>query len=102
MERKHGPWTIKARTEKHRDEFITVYVDDVVRPDGEPGTYSTVRLKPGVSVLPVASDGTIYLARQFRYAVGAESIEAIRGGEEDEDAKETAKREKSEEKGKDT
>jgi 8-oxo-dGTP pyrophosphatase MutT (NUDIX family) len=99
MERKHGPWTIKETAEKYRDEFIAVYEDSVVRPDGKPGTYATVHLKPGVSVLPVDTDGTIYLTRQFRYATGAESIEAVSGGIDEEDASESAKRELREELG---
>jgi 8-oxo-dGTP pyrophosphatase MutT (NUDIX family) len=100
MERKHGPWTIKETAEKYRDKFIAVYEDSVVRPDGEPGTYATVHLKPGVSVLPVDTDGTIYLTRQFRYATGAESIEVVSGGIDDgEDAAESAKRELREELG---
>ena len=32
MERKQGPWTIRFTTEKHRDDFIGVTVDDVSRP----------------------------------------------------------------------
>ena len=99
MERKHGPWIIKERAEKHRDEFIEVYEDSVIRPDGEPGTYATVRMKPGVSVLPLERDGTIYLTRQFRYALGAESVEVVSGGIEGEDASESAKRELREELG---
>jgi len=99
MESKHGPWTIKERAEKYRDEFITVYADSVVRPDGEPGTYATVHLKAGVSVLPIDTDGTIYLTRQFRYATGAESIEAVSGGMDEDDASESAKRELREELG---
>ena len=99
MERKHGPWTIKETAEKYRDEFIAVYEDSVIRPDGEPGTYATVRLKAGVSVLPIEPDGTIYLTRQFRYATGAESIEAVSGGIDDDDASESAKKELREELG---
>lgn len=99
MERKHGPWTIKGTAEKYRDEFIAVYADSVIRPDGEPGTYATVRMKPGVSVLPVDGDGTVYLTRQFRYAAGAESIEAVSGGVDGDDAAEAAKKELHEELG---
>ncbi|HEX8127950.1 MAG TPA: NUDIX hydrolase [Pyrinomonadaceae bacterium] len=99
MERKHGAWTIRATEEKYRDEFIEVYQDSVTRPDGEPGTYATVHLKPGVSVLPIDADGTIYLTRQFRYAAGAESVEAVSGGIEGEDADAAARKELREELG---
>jgi 8-oxo-dGTP pyrophosphatase MutT (NUDIX family) len=98
-ERKHGAWTIKETTEKYRDEFIAVYEDSVIRPDGKPGTYATVQLKPGVSVLPFEPDGTIYLTRQFRYATGAESIEVVSGGIDEEDASGAALKELREELG---
>jgi 8-oxo-dGTP pyrophosphatase MutT (NUDIX family) len=99
MERKHGPWTIKGTAEQYRDEFIAVYADSVIRPDGEPGTYATVHMKPGVSILPVEGDGTIYLTRQFRYAAGGESIEVVSGGVDGEDAAAAAKKELHEELG---
>lgn len=99
MEKKHGPWTIKGTTELYRDEFIAVYADSVIRPDGKPGTYATVQMKPGVSVLPFEGDGTVYLTRQFRYAAGAESIEAVSGGVDGEDVLEAAKKELHEELG---
>jgi 8-oxo-dGTP pyrophosphatase MutT (NUDIX family) len=89
---KHGPWTIKETTEKYRNEFIEVNEDQVVRPDGEPGTYATVKLTPGVSVLPLDAEGYVYLTRQFRYALGAESLEASSGGIEQGEAPDNAAR----------
>ncbi|MHB1561052.1 MAG: NUDIX domain-containing protein [Isosphaeraceae bacterium] len=80
MSRQHGPWIIQSTTEKHRDPFLTVREDRVIRPDGSPGTYATASVKPGVAILPLAEDGTSYLVRQFRYALGAESVEAACGG----------------------
>jgi ADP-ribose pyrophosphatase len=35
---KHGPWTVQDTTENHRDSFLTVREDRVIRPDGQPGT----------------------------------------------------------------
>lgn len=37
-------------------------------------------MKPGVAVLPIGDDGTVYLIRVFRYTIGRHSIEAIAGG----------------------
>lgn len=100
MSVKHGPWTIREHVLKYRDEFIEVYVDEVLRPDGQPGTYATIAMKPGVSVLPLDEDEMTYLARQFRYAVGRESVEAISGAiDEGESPEQAAKRELKEEAG---
>src|SRR5688500_13677057 len=86
MARQHGPWSIQETTEKHRDSFMTVHEARVIRPDGKPGTYSTVAVKPGVAVLPVDGDGSVHLVRQFRYALGAESVETACGGVEEGEA----------------
>ncbi|HEX8746020.1 MAG TPA: NUDIX hydrolase [Pyrinomonadaceae bacterium] len=98
--RENGPWKIKSSAAKYKSELIDVYEDEVIKPNGEPSTYSTVRVKAGVSVLPVDDDGFVYLARDFRYAIGRECVEAVAGaideGEEREDA---ARRELKEELG---
>jgi 8-oxo-dGTP pyrophosphatase MutT (NUDIX family) len=99
MERRNGPWTIKESRLIYRNDFIEVIEDDVLQPDGESGSYATVRIKAGVSVLPFI-DGEVYLTRQFRYVLGRESLEAISGAvEEDESPADAARRELQEEAG---
>lgn len=98
--RKKGPWTIKNTTQQYQNSFITVVEDQVIRPDGQPGTYSTVRMKPGVAVLPLEDNNTVHLIRQFRYAIGQESLEAVTGAlEADEPLLAAAQRELEEEVG---
>jgi 8-oxo-dGTP pyrophosphatase MutT (NUDIX family) len=64
------------------------------------GMYATVKMKPGVAILPIDSDRVVYLTRQFRYALGKESIEVVCGAlEEDEPPLEGAQREVQEELG---
>jgi 8-oxo-dGTP pyrophosphatase MutT (NUDIX family) len=100
MSKQNGPWIIQSTRTVHRDGFIDVGEDDVTRPDGSPGRYATVRMKPGVSVLPVDSDETVTLIRQFRYALGHERLECVCGGiEPQESPVETARRELREEAG---
>ncbi|MCF7959991.1 MAG: NUDIX hydrolase [Pirellula sp.] len=96
----HGPWQIVRRNEIYQDAWVQIRMDDVLRPDGKPGTYSTVRIKPGVCVIPVAADGTCYLTKEFHYAVGRDTIEGISGGiEVGESAEIAATRELQEEVG---
>jgi 8-oxo-dGTP pyrophosphatase MutT (NUDIX family) len=100
MEKKYGPWTIQSTENKYKDEFIELYVDQVIKPNGEPGHYATVRLKSGVAILPIDGEGNVYLTKQFRYAIGKDSIEVISGGIEEEGSPlEAAKRETEEEVG---
>jgi 8-oxo-dGTP pyrophosphatase MutT (NUDIX family) len=100
MEKRHGPWQIRKTEHKYRDEFISLCVDDVIKPDGNPGTYATVQLKEGVAVLALDREGNVYLTRQFRYAIGRDSIEVISGGiDEGEDPLTAARREAREELG---
>jgi ADP-ribose pyrophosphatase len=96
----HGPWQIRGRKEVYRDAWIEVVRDDVVRPDGRDGTHCIVRLKPGVTVLPIDDQGTVYLTEEFHYGVGRVTVEAVSGGiDASEDAEQTARRELSEELG---
>ncbi len=100
MPQKNGPWTIQETNQKFHDSFINVSEDEVLRPDGKLGKYATVKMKPAVAILPIDTDGNVYLVRQFRYALGKESIEVVCGAvEEDEPKIEAAKREIEEEVG---
>ncbi len=96
----HGPWQIIETKQVYRDPWFRVERDDVIRPDGELGTYTVVHLKPGVCVLALDDEGQVCLTKEFHYAVGRTTIEAVSGGiEPDEDPLVTAKRELKEELG---
>jgi len=100
MERKHGPWTIKSSECHYRDEFVEFWVDECVKPGGEPGRRATLRMLPGVAVLPVDEEGFVHMIRKFRYAVGKECVEAVAGAvDEGEEAEAAARRELKEELG---
>ena len=96
----HGPWKIVCSHEIYKDPWIDVRKDDVVRPDGQPGIHSVIRIKPGVTVLAMDDAGAVYLTEEFHYAVGRVTLEAVSGGiDADEDAPATARRELREELG---
>jgi len=100
MERKHGAWTVKSSERIYGDEFAEVWVDDVLRPDGEPARRVTMKMKPGVAVLALDAEGFAHLVRTFRYAVGKECVEVVQGGvEEGEEVRAAARRELKEELG---
>lgn len=86
MAQNYGPWTIQSSTAKYQNSFIQVVEDGVIQPDGNPGSYSTVSLKSGVAILPVDDEGMLYLTRQFRYAIGQESLEVVCGAIEADEA----------------
>jgi ADP-ribose pyrophosphatase len=98
--RKHGPWQILATREIYRDPWIEVQRDEVIRPDGQPGSHSIVRLKPGVAVLALDGAGQVYLTEEFHYGIGRDALEVVSGGiEPGEDPLATAQRELAEELG---
>ena len=100
MAQQHGPWTIQETSHKYHNSFIDVSEDQVLQPNGQSGMYATVKMKPGVAILPLDNNGFVYLIQQFRYALGKESIEVTCGAiDEGEAPLEAAKRELQEELG---
>jgi len=98
--RLNGPWQVLSTTEIYRDPWVVLTKDDVIRPDGRPGTHTVTRFKDGVSVLPLDADGFVFLTEEFHYAQGYRAIEVISGGvESDEDLPAAAARELREEVG---
>ena len=98
--KKHGPWTILESNKKYSDPWIEVRRDEVIRPDGKPGTYATVKLKSGVCVVAIDNEQHVHLTREFHYAVGRVTIEGVSGGiEENESPIAAATRELAEELG---
>jgi ADP-ribose pyrophosphatase len=96
----HGPWKISNTTIKYKNPWLSVREDEVIRPDGKPGIFGVVEMVPGASVLPIDENGNVYLTREFRYAIGEDSVEVVSGGiEKGETALAAAKRELEEELG---
>ncbi|MCA9084274.1 MAG: NUDIX hydrolase [Planctomycetaceae bacterium] len=95
----HGPWRILQTDQVYQDPWLSVRRDEVLRPDGLPGTHSVVTIKPGICVLPWQND-EVFLTEEFHYGVGRTTIEAVSGGRDDnEDPLPCAQRELTEELG---
>lgn len=100
INQQHGPWFIKSRAWVYRDPWVAVQRDEVTRPDGQPGTYAVVHIKPGVCVLALDEKNDAHLTREFHYAVGETTLECVSGGRDnDEPALQAAQRELREELG---
>ena len=83
MSRIKGPWQIEATVHKYENEWIAVREDRVIKPDGKPGLFATVRMKSGVSVLAMNDSNQVYLTSEYRYAIERESIAVVSGGIDD-------------------
>jgi ADP-ribose pyrophosphatase len=96
----HGPWQIVSTAEKYSDPWVQVVRDEVIRPDGLAGSYCVITLKPGVCVVALDDQDRVHLTREFHYAVGEVTLEAVSGGRDgDEPPLVTAQRELQEELG---
>ncbi len=76
----HGPWKIKKRVVKYKNPWIEVHEDEVMRPDGKPGIFGSITMKPGISVLALDEQGFVYLTKEFYYAIGKEGFGTVSGG----------------------
>lgn len=96
-----NPWRITAMTTPFKNAWLTVESSAVIHPDGQPGTYSIVRIRRlAVGVLPIDHEGYVHLVGQWRFPLGRYSWEMPEGGAEPgEDALDCARREMAEETG---
>ncbi len=76
-----GPWRRRARRVAYENPWITVWHDEVVRPDGSPGIYGVVHFRNlAAGVVTIDRDDRVLLVGQHRYALDAYSWEIPEGG----------------------
>ena len=80
--KKEYSWRTLSSEIAFKGKWLTVRVDQVLRPDGSQGTYELIDKKDFVVMIP-RIDNRFYLVEQYRYAVGARSWEFPQGGCED-------------------
>ena len=77
----NGPWTRRSRRVGYENPWITVWHDEVTRPDGAPGVYGVVHFKSvAAGVLALDERDRVLLVGQHRYALDAYSWEIPEGG----------------------
>jgi 8-oxo-dGTP pyrophosphatase MutT (NUDIX family) len=96
-----NPWQTRASRIAFDNGRLRLREDTIVQPDGQPGTYTYIELPwPVVAIVPLASDRTVHLVRQWRYPWRQNSWEIPAGHcEPDEAPPEAARRELAEEAG---
>ena len=96
-----NPWTtLKSRIAYH-NPWLSVREDEVLRPDGKPGLYGVVEIRPSVGILALNERNQVAIVGQWRYPIGRYSWEIVRGGssEGESDMEAVARRELREETG---
>ena len=97
-----NPWRRVSRRAAYQNQWLDVFHDDVIRPDGKPGIYGVVHFKNlaiGVVPLDEATD-SVLMVGQHRYPMGHYSWEIPEGGGPmDEEPEAAARRELVEETG---
>jgi 8-oxo-dGTP pyrophosphatase MutT (NUDIX family) len=96
-----NPWKTLSTRLTYENGWIRVREDQVQRPDGKPGIYGVVEIRPSVGVVALNDNDEIVLVGQTRYTVGRYSWEIPRGGSHqgETDMLAVAKRELAEEAG---
>jgi 8-oxo-dGDP phosphatase len=76
-----GPWIRRSRAVVYENAWITVWHDEVVRPDGSEGVYGVVHFpREAVGVVAVDEEGRILMVGQHRYTLDEYSWELPEGG----------------------
>jgi 8-oxo-dGTP pyrophosphatase MutT (NUDIX family) len=76
-----GPWTRRSRRVAYDNPWITVWHDEVARPDGSPGVYGVVHFaNRAVGAVILDDDDRVLLVGQHRYTLDRYSWEIPEGG----------------------
>lgn len=96
-----GGWYRHRRSLVYQNEWIRVFHDDVIRPDGNPGIYGVVSYQSrSVGVVAIDDHDRVLLVGQHRYTIDTYSLEIPAGGTRDgEEPMQAAHRELGEETG---
>src|SRR5579875_240225 len=96
-----NPWKTAASRIAYENAWIRVREDQVIRPDGHPGIYGVIEIRPSIGVVAIDERDHVVLVGQWRYSVNRYSWEVPRGGSHPGETNmvEVAKRELAEEAG---
>jgi 8-oxo-dGTP pyrophosphatase MutT (NUDIX family) len=75
-----NPWKTTASRIAYENAWIRVREDRVIRPDGLPGLYGVVEIRPSVGIVALNERDEVALVGQWRYALNRHSWEIPRGG----------------------
>ena len=76
-----GPWLRRSRRIAYDNPWVTIWHDEVDRPDGSPGIYGVVHFaNQAVGVVVLDDEDRVLLVGQHRYPLDAYSWELPEGG----------------------
>jgi 8-oxo-dGTP pyrophosphatase MutT (NUDIX family) len=76
-----GPWRRRSRRVAYENDWISVWHDEVDRPDGSPGIYGVVHFANlAVGVVVLDDEDRVLLVGQHRYSLDSYSWEIPEGG----------------------
>ncbi|MBA4853637.1 NUDIX hydrolase [Emticicia sp. BO119] len=101
MNENNNPWKVLDSEVKYENNWIKVYHQNVLNPNGGKGIYGSVHFKNiAIGIVPIDKDGNTWLVGQYRFPLEEYSWEIPEGGSpEGEDTLQSAKRELLEETG---
>ena len=75
-----SPWKTLSSRIVYQNPWIRVREDEVTRPDGGPGIYGVIEIRPSIGVVAINERDEIVLVGQWRYPHNHYSWEIPRGG----------------------
>ena len=76
-----GPWERRSRRTVYENDWLEVWHDEVIRPDGVPGIYGVVHPRSlAVGIVAIDDEDRVALVSQHRYPLDERTWELPEGG----------------------
>jgi len=92
-----NPWRTLSSEEVYRDPWVRLRKDQVIRPDGSPGTYTVVGVGNNAAIIALSPQQEVYLVGEYLYPLQTYSWQVPSGAVPPEEAPLAAARRELEE-----
>lgn len=80
MKKQDNPYKVLESRTIYENAWLKLREDKVIRPEGKQGIFGVVTINDGVTILPMDTEGNVYLIQEFQYGSNKDTLLTVSGG----------------------